>query len=86
MALGTKVRETNVDFNQGAFAFYGLRSLGSAADLAFGLRVNTPQGDVTLKRIGVSRSQDRPLEAPCPDRTPSFRRRKEHNHGERQSG
>ena len=59
MALGTTVRETNVDFNQGAFAFYGLRSLGSAADLTFGLRVNTLQGDVTFKRIDVSRSQDK---------------------------
>ena len=27
MALGTTVRNTNVDFNQGAFAFYGLRRL-----------------------------------------------------------
>jgi hypothetical protein len=59
MALGTTVRETNVDFNQGAFAVYGLRSLGSAADLTFGLRVNTLQGDVTFKRIDVSRSQDK---------------------------
>ena len=44
MALGTTVRETNVDFNQGAFAFYGLRRLGPAADVTFGLRVNTLQG------------------------------------------
>ena len=36
MALGTTVRNTNVDFNQGAFAFYGLRRLGSAADLTLG--------------------------------------------------
>ena len=28
MALGTTVAETNIDFNQGAFAFYGLRRLG----------------------------------------------------------
>jgi hypothetical protein len=59
MALGTTVRETNVDFNQGAFAFYGLRALGPAADLTFGVRVNTLQGDVTFKRIDVSRSQDK---------------------------
>ena len=41
MALGTTVRNTNVDFNQGAFAAYGLRRLGSAADLTVGMRVNT---------------------------------------------
>ena len=49
MALGTTVRDTNVDFNQGAFAFYGLRELGPAADVTFGLRVNTLQGELTFK-------------------------------------
>jgi len=49
MALGTTVRDTNVDFNQGAFAFYGLRQLGPAADVTFGLRVNTLQGELTFK-------------------------------------
>ena len=44
MALGTTVRNTNVDFNQGGFAFYGLRRLGASADLTFGLRINTLQG------------------------------------------
>ena len=48
MALGTTVRDTNVDFNQGAFAFYGLRQLGPAADVTFGLRVNTLQGELTF--------------------------------------
>ena len=59
MALGTTVRETNVDFNQGAFAFYGLRRLSSAADLTFGLRVNTLQGDLEFKTLGVDVSQDK---------------------------
>lgn len=58
MALGTTVRETNVDFNQGAFAFYGLRRLGSAADLTAGLRVNTLQGKLTFKKLGEDVSQD----------------------------
>jgi opacity protein-like surface antigen len=53
------VRNTNVDFNQGAFAFYGLRRLSSAADLTFGLRVNTLQGKLTFKTLGVGVSQDR---------------------------
>ena len=59
MALGTTVRNTNVDFNQGAFAFYGLRRLGSAADLTLGLRVNTLQGKLTFKTVGVDVSQDK---------------------------
>ncbi len=59
MALGTTVRETNVDFNQGAFAFYGLRRLGPAADLTAGLRVNTLQGELTFKRLGEDVRQDK---------------------------
>jgi hypothetical protein len=59
MALGTTVRNTNVDFNQGAFAFYGLRRLGSAADVTFGMRVNTLQGDLEFKTLGVDVSQDK---------------------------
>ena len=59
MALGTTVRDTNVDFNQGAFAFYGLRELGPAADLTFGLRVNTLQGELRFKTIGLDVSQDK---------------------------
>jgi hypothetical protein len=58
MALGTTVRNTNVDFNQGAFAFYGLRQLGPAADVLFGLRVNTLQGTLNFKALGVDVSQD----------------------------
>jgi hypothetical protein len=59
MALGTTVRNTNVDFNQGAFAFYGLRRMGPAADLAFGLRVNTLQGTVKFKGPDLEVSQDK---------------------------
>jgi len=58
MALGTTVRNTNVDFNQGAFAFYGLRRLGPAADLTFGMRVNTLQGTLDFKTLGVAVDQD----------------------------
>ena len=59
MALGTTVRETNVDFNQGAFAFYGLRRLGSAADVTLGMRVNTLQGKLEFKALAVEVSQDK---------------------------
>ena len=59
MALGTTVRNTNVDFNQGAFAFYGLRRLGRAADLTVGLRVNTLQGNFEFKPLNTRVSQDR---------------------------
>ena len=58
MALGTTVRDTDVDFNQGAFAFYGLRRLSAAAELTFGLRVNTLQGELTFKGPGITRNQD----------------------------
>ena len=44
---GTPI-SASVDVNQGAFAFYGLRRLGPAADLTFGGRVNVLQADVTL--------------------------------------
>jgi hypothetical protein len=59
MALGSTVHNTNVDFNQGAFAFYGLRRLGSAADLTFGMRGNTLQGKLTFKTLGADVSQDK---------------------------
>jgi hypothetical protein len=59
MALGTTVRNTNVDFNQGAFAFYGLRELGPAADVTFGARINTLQGTLAFKGPGIEVSQDR---------------------------
>jgi hypothetical protein len=77
MALGTTVRETNIDFNQGAFAFYGLREVSSAADVTFGLRVNTLQGELTFKGPGVTRNQDRTWVDPIAGltlRTPSDRR------------
>jgi opacity protein-like surface antigen len=59
MALGTTVHNTNVDFNQGAFAFYGLRRLGSAADLTVGLRVNTLQGKLKSNTLAFDVSQDK---------------------------
>jgi len=59
MALGRTVGNTNVDFNQGAFAFYGLRRLSPAADLTFGLRVNTLQGRLEFKTLGEKVSQDK---------------------------
>lgn len=59
MSLGTTVAETNVDFNQGAFAVYGLRRLGPAADFTFGMRLNTLQADLKFKRIDVERTQDK---------------------------
>jgi len=59
MALGTTVGNTNVDFNQGAFAFYVLRQLGPSADVTFGLRVNTLQGELTFTGPDVTRSQDK---------------------------
>lgn len=77
MALGTTVRETNVDFNQGAFAFYGLRELSPAADVTFGLRVNTLQGELTFKGPEVTRNQDKTWVDPIVGvtlRTPADRR------------
>jgi hypothetical protein len=59
MALGTTVRDTNVDFNQGAFAFYGLRQLGAAADVTFGARINTLQGALLFKGPDLEVSQDK---------------------------
>jgi hypothetical protein len=59
MALGTTVRNTNVDFNQGAFAFYGLQALGPAADVTFGARVNTLQGVLKFKGPDIEVSQDK---------------------------
>jgi len=59
MALGTTVRNTNVDFNQGAFAFYGLRQLGPAADVTFGARINTLQGTLTFKGPDFEVSQNK---------------------------
>ena len=53
MALGTTVRDTNVDFNQGAFAFYGLRELGPRVDVTFGARINTLQGALFDEVIGA---------------------------------
>ena len=42
----------SADVNQGAFAFYGLRRLGPAADLTFGGRVNTLQASLAFSGPG----------------------------------
>ena len=49
-----------MDFNQGAFAFYGLRRLGAAADVTFGMRMNTLQGKLKFKgpEIGISQNKN----------------------------
>ena len=56
MALGTTVRNTDVDYNQGAFAFYGLRDLSEAADLTFERCAppssEPPRAFVLLKKLG----------------------------------
>jgi hypothetical protein len=77
MALGTTVGNTDVDVNQGAFAFYGLRQLGPATDATFGLRVNTLQDELTFKGPDVTRSQDQTWVDPIAGislRTPAGRR------------
>ncbi len=58
MSLGTTVHETNVDFDQGAFTFYGLRRLGAAADLTAGMRVNTLRGQLNFDGLGETVDQD----------------------------
>jgi hypothetical protein len=47
----------SADMNQGAFAFYGIRRLGPAADVFFGGRVNTLQGNLRFNGPG-QRSAD----------------------------
>ena len=47
----------SADMNQGAFAFYGLRRLGPAADVFFGGRVNTLQASLRFNGPG-QRSAD----------------------------
>jgi hypothetical protein len=49
MALGTSFDIANVDVDQGAFAFYGLRRLAPAAEVTFGVRVNFLQGTIGFK-------------------------------------
>jgi hypothetical protein len=48
----------SVDMNQGAFAFYGLRRLGAAADVMFGARVNTLQANLRVNSPLAVRSID----------------------------
>ena len=51
MALGatSDTPPANIDPNQGAFAFYGLRRLSANADLTFGARWDVLQGKITFK-------------------------------------
>jgi len=51
MALGTTVDRpsSNVDFNQGAYTFMGLRQLNEKVDLVFGARWNVLQGKLDFK-------------------------------------
>ena len=51
MALGTDVDRpsANVDFNQGAYTFMGLRQLNEKVDLVFGARWNVLQGKLEFK-------------------------------------
>jgi hypothetical protein len=51
MALGTDVDRpsANVDFNQGAYSFLGLRQLNENVDLVFGARWNVLQGKLDFK-------------------------------------
>jgi len=49
--LGTDVDQpsANVDFNQGAYTFMGLRQLNEKVDLVFGARWNVLQGKLEFK-------------------------------------
>jgi hypothetical protein len=51
MALGATVDQpsANVDFNQGAYTFMGLRQLNEKVDLVFGARWNVLQGKLDFK-------------------------------------
>jgi hypothetical protein len=51
MALGTDIDRpsANVDFNQGAYTFTGLRQLNNKVDLVFGVRWNVLQGKLDFK-------------------------------------
>jgi len=51
MALGTDIDlpSANVDFNQGAYTFMGLRQLNNKVDLVFGVRWNVLQGKLDFK-------------------------------------
>jgi len=51
MALGTDVARpsANVDFNQGAYTFIGLRQLNEKVDFLFGARWNVLQGKLDFK-------------------------------------
>ena len=51
MALGQSTDRVNVDPNQGAFTFLGMRQLDPGLDLTFGARWNVLQGKIEFKEI-----------------------------------
>ena len=57
-APGPLAVPAGVDMSQGAFAFYGLRRLGAAADAFFGARVNYLSGNVRVDGLQAVRSAD----------------------------
>jgi hypothetical protein len=61
MALGASsdTPPGTVDFNQGAFAFYGLRRMGPYAELTFGARVNVLQGKIKLDALQTGLDQNK---------------------------
>ena len=64
MSLGTTVQNTNVDFSEGAFAFYGLRRLGAAADRHLRSAREHPAGRADLQGVGASSVRPRPGSIP----------------------
>lgn len=51
MALGASTDLVNVDPNQGAFTFLGMRKLGPGLELTFGARWNIVQNKIEIKEI-----------------------------------
>jgi hypothetical protein len=59
MDLGATRNNVTADFSQGAFAFYSLRELSPAADVTFGIRINTLSSTVTFEGPGIEVAQDK---------------------------
>ena len=57
MSLGTTVRETNVDFDQGAFSFYGLRPTRSGGGRDVRPPCEHAPGPAHVQNDRVSRSR-----------------------------
>jgi len=60
MALGTTIDQpsADIDFNQGAYQFTGLRALNEKVDLTFGARWNVLQGRLGFKGPGATTVED----------------------------